>query len=142
MMEIGVDYTGVRIGTLVVVDNKVLLVKDKMGFDPEKWTVPTAMLKRFEKIKYAVDREIYEEFNIELETEKVLNVLDLFDESRNMHMIVPIYQCKLVKGEARKMNYFKYTDMKWFDLEELPEGILKGIDEAIEIFKKGKCSCK
>lgn len=139
MMEIGVDYTGVRVGTIILNEKEqVLLVKDKMGYDPEKWTVPTAMLKRFEKIKYAIDREIYEEFNIEVEPIKVLNVLDLFDESRNLHMIVPVYHCKLIKGEPRKMNPFKYTEMEWVDMNELPEDILEGIGETIKMFKDMK----
>lgn len=137
MIEIGVDYTGVRIGTLILNEKKqVLLVKDKMGYDPEKWTVPSAMLKRFEKIKYAVDREIYEEFNIEVETVKVLNVLDLIDDEKNLHMIVPVYQCKLTKGEPKKMNFFKYTEMQWYDLDAIPEDTLEGINESIKVYKE------
>jgi hypothetical protein len=36
------------------------------------------------------------------------------------------------------MNPFKYTEMEWVDMNELPEDILEGIGETIKMFKDMK----
>lgn len=126
-MRISKDYIGVGCGAFILNDQNQLLLQ-KRNKEPEKgyWSIPGGKVEMFETFEQAVVREIKEETDLNIEVLELCglcdHIVDIPGEEKS-HWVTPSYICRVVSGEAKIMEPHKHLDMKWFDLENLPEDI-------------------
>lgn len=123
-MKPGKDYIGVGCGAVILNEkNKVLLIKRGAGCRNcvGYWAIPGGCIDRFETAEDAVVREIKEEIGVDIEIIKLLSVTNDFIKEENEHWITPQFLCRIIKGTPSNCEPNKHDEIRWFDLDALPE---------------------
>jgi len=101
--------------------DRVLLVKRAHQPSQGRWSVPGGMIELGETIRDAAQRELREECGIEIEVDKVVNVVDniIPDERGHIrfHYVVIYLLARYVSGEAHP--YSDALEVRWATREEL-----------------------
>lgn len=118
------EYPGRPIATAVACvfnRGKVLLIKRAKQPSQGRWSVPGGGIELGETINDAVKREIREECNIEIELDKVINVMDdiVQDEkgSIRFHHVATYLLARYVSGEVHPGS--DALEVRWVTREEL-----------------------
>lgn len=119
---------GVR--ALVVVDNKILLVKHSYR---SKYFIPGGGVKKGEHLEDAAAREVFEETGIKVNSEsaKLVGVYRHFAEYKDDTIAIFIYN-EVENYDEIKTDNFEIADVGWFDLAKLPDDINEGSKQRIE----------
>ena len=135
-MKPGKDYIGVGCGAFIVNEKGELLLQQR-NRDPEKgfWSIPGGKVEWMETFEDAVKREVKEECDVEITVEKLLGICDHIVKQENQHWVSPSFLCKIKKGEPKIMEPSKHLDMKWFNLNSLPENITITTQHAVNSYK-------
>ena len=90
------DPKVVGIGILVI-DNKILLVK--RGIEPGygKWSMPSGFINRFEKVEDAIERELFEECGIVVKANWISGVYS----EKDSPIILLVWDLSLISGEPK-----------------------------------------
>ena len=138
-MKAGKDYIGVGCGAFIINENGQLLLQ-KRNKEPEKgyWSIPGGKLEWMETFEDAVKREVKEECDVEIKVEKLLGICDHIVKNDNQHWVSPSFLCTITEGIPKIMEPTKHTDMKWFDLDRLPENLTITTQDAINAYRKQK----
>ncbi len=113
----------VGVGVLIGDGEKILLIK--RGSEPSKglWSIPGGLVELGEKTTEAARREAKEETGLDVEIERLLDVIDNVikdDEGRVLyHYIIVDYLGHLVAGELRTAT--DAEDAKWVTRDQLGE---------------------
>ena len=104
----------VTVGSLVVRDDKFLLVKRKI--DPLKgyWCVPGGGVKQGEVLRDAVKRETREETGVETDVVGVIDICEFPPYGRDVYIT---FLSRYLAGEAAPNS--DAEDAEWFTLEEI-----------------------
>ena len=123
-MKIGKDCIGVGVGAFILNDNNELLLQ-KRAVPAEKgyWCIPGGRLEMFELLEDAVVRETKEETDLDVEVVKLMGICNHIIPDENVHWVSASYLCKIINGIPKIMEPDKATDMKWFNLDDLPENL-------------------
>jgi ADP-ribose pyrophosphatase YjhB (NUDIX family) len=120
------EYPGqpiVGVSVLVFKDSKILLVR--RGREPRKgqWSLPGGIVELGETVRDAAQREIREECHIEIETEKVLDVLDRISRDADgrvqYHYVLIALLARYRLGELRADSDIEAAE--WADLSKLAD---------------------
>ncbi|MCH2673457.1 MAG: NUDIX hydrolase [Dehalococcoidia bacterium] len=108
------DPKVVGIGILVI-DNKILLVK--RGIEPGygKWSMPSGFINRFEKVEDAIERELFEECGIVVKANWISGVYS----EKDSPIILLVWDLSLISGEPKPLD--ETIEVGFFDLDKLPE---------------------
>ena len=108
------DPKVVGIGILVI-DNKILLVK--RGIEPGygKWSMPSGFINRFEKVEDAIERELFEECGIVVKANWISGVYS----EKDSPIIILVWDLSLISGEPKPLD--ETIEVGFFDLDKLPE---------------------
>ena len=138
-MKAGKDYIGVGCGAFIINENGQLLLQ-KRNKESEKgyWSIPGGKLEWMETFEDAVKREVKEECDVEIKVEKLLGICDHIVKKDNQHWVSPSFLCTITEGIPKIMEPTKHTDMKWFDLDRLPEKLTITTQDAINAYRKQK----
>lgn len=107
---------------LVHRNGKILLVR--RGVEPGlgKWSAPGGAVNLGERLQDAVVRELREECGIEIEPEKLVDVLDIIAEGEGrrprFHYVLVYFLAKAKEEELRPSD--DVMDARWVKLEEVP----------------------
>lgn len=104
------------VAALIEKDNKYLIAKRSTG-DPNvlgKWEFPGGKVETNEDEMKAIEREIYEEF--ELTVEAVNFIVNNVCEYPNKIVDLRLYKCKYIKGDFRLHDHSEY---RWVETREL-----------------------
>lgn len=123
----GIDYIGVAAGAMVFNNQGKVLLSRRGPLarnDRGKWDFPGGSIEFGETCEQAVQRELKEEFDIDVEVVEFLEVVDhiLLDEKQ--HWVAPSYIAVVISGEPNIMESGKLDDWKWADISEIDETIL------------------
>jgi len=140
-MKKGVDFIGVGCGALIVNRlNQVLLLKRSescSGGSAGFWSQPGGAVEYGEFAENAIRRELKEELNVDVELFGNLRFRnDIRTEGTLKHWAIAHCFAKIVSGELRNTEPDKHEDIKWFDLDNLPDKITEYTLENIKDFKK------
>jgi len=138
-MEKGKDYIGVGCGAFILNEKgQLLLMKrtEKARNNPFYWSIPGGGVDFFETQKECLIRELKEELNIDIEVGELLCVCDHIMEDEKQHWVAPQYLCKIIGGEIKNMEPHKCSEIKWFNLDDMPEKITDNTREGVEKIKK------
>ena len=140
-MTAGFDCVGVGAGALIINDKKeALLLKRTLkarnlsGF----WMQPGGGVEFGERIEEAVKREIKEELGIDIEIIRFLAVTEGILKEEKQHWISLSYLGKIVGGELKNLEPEKHEEIKWFDLNALPEKLAQNTIDSISEYLKLK----
>ena len=125
-MKRGVDYIGVGVGAIIVDDGGRLflarrgpLAKNERGL----WEFPGGSVEFGEKLADALKREMREEYGIEIEVRRLLDVADHILPDEGQHWVSPTYVCAITSGEPQILEPGKCTDIGWFDPAAVPSDL-------------------
>lgn len=119
-----IDYIWVGCGCLVVNnENQVLLLShDKFDW---KWSQPGGSIEFWENIESAIKREVMEELWVEIELfwpKMYWETIETIDWTVR-HWFVWGRFARIISWKPQNLESEKHRDMKWFDLDDLPEEI-------------------
>ena len=125
-MKRGVDYIGVGVGAIMVDDKGRLflarrgpLAKNERGL----WEFPGGSVEFCEKLADALKREMREEYGLEIEVRRLLDVADHILPDEGQHWVSPTYVCAITSGEPQILEPGKCTDIGWFDPAAVPSDL-------------------
>lgn len=124
----GVDYIGVGVGAVLVdADQQVFLARRGPLAKNERglWEFPGGSVEFGETLAQALQREMHEEFGIEIEVGELLDVVDHLLPEEGQHWVSPTYICRLRSGEPRVLEAGKCDAIGWFALDEIPSDVTK-----------------
>ena len=104
------------VAALIEKDNKVLIARRSTG-DPNvlgKWEFPGGKVEQNEDELHAIEREIREEFELEIKAKKFLinNVCEYPSKTVDLRL----YSCDYVKG---KFKLHDHSEIAWVSKEDL-----------------------
>lgn len=122
-MRRGIDYIGVGVGAIIVNREGKLflaqrgpLAKNERGL----WEFPGGSVEFGERLTEALQREMREEYGIEIEIRDLLNVADHILPDEGQHWVSPSYVCVIKSGEPQIKEPGKCNAIGWFEPDALP----------------------
>ena len=104
------------VGSIIVKDNKILMVKEAKKQCYSKWSFPAGHLEKNETIFEGAKRETLEETGCKVELKKVLPILMKNDENKNV-MIFNFLSDILEENDEYHTS--EILETKWLDIEEI-----------------------
>ncbi len=80
----------------------------------KKWEFPGGKIEVGESPEAALVREIKEELNLIIETEKFITTIH--HEYQSFNLIMSCYKCKIVSGEIKLLEHLDY---QWLTVEQM-----------------------
>lgn len=119
---------------ILVKDGKILLAKrQNTGYEDGNWdTATSGHIEKNESLAKAMKREAKEEIGIDISIEDLELVHVLNRVSNDGERIDFFFSVKKWQGEPKIMEKDKCSELKWFDLSDLPENTIKPVRQAIE----------
>lgn len=137
----GVDFVGVGIGVVVRNEKGEMLFglrTENCRNEPGKWSAPGGSLEFGETLEQCCVREVKEEVNLDVEIVRLLKVIDHFIPGEKQHWVNPLFEARVVGGEAKIMEKNKFAKLAWFSLDNLPENLTVNWAEFFKGVKEGK----
>ena len=131
-MKPGIDYIGLGVGVVIVKNNKILLCNRKKS---KSWSIPGGKVEFNERIEDAAKREIKEELGLKVDIKKFIAVAETFEN--NSHWISISFLGKITNGKPRLLATEEHSEIKWFNLNNLPKNQFLPSKVAIETYLKG-----
>jgi 8-oxo-dGTP diphosphatase len=130
----GKDYIGVGGGVLIFNKKKEILllkrgkqVRNQAGW----WSKPGGGVEHGEKAMPAMEREIKEETNLDINIWGYLPHTDHIIKREGQHWVAINYLASIKKGKARNLEPHKCDEIGWFNLNKLPNKIVQNTKESI-----------
>ena len=123
-MDPGIDYIGVGVGAILLDgDGRVFLAQRGPEAKNERgtWEFPGGTVEFGETLSAALRREMREEFDIQIEVGRLVDVADHILPDEGQHWISPTFICRVVSGRPRIMEPAKCSAIGWFAMDALPE---------------------
>ena len=137
-MKRGVDEIGVAVAA-VITNNKnecLLLLRNKSP-DAGCWSIPGGAVEFSETLESALQRELAEELDIQIDILKLLRVTNYFNLDYKAHWVIPTFLVNITSGTPINKELKAHAQMKWFGLSDLPKNItdtaLLGISSLIAL---------
>jgi mutator protein MutT len=122
-MKRGVDYIGVGVGAIIVDDDDRLFLarrgtkaKNERGL----WEFPGGSVEFGERLAEALQREIREEYGVEITVGELLDVVDHLLPEEGQHWVSPTYICQIKSGIPSIREPEKCAEIGWFSINALP----------------------
>jgi len=118
-------------------DNQVLLLRRfNTGYEDGNYSVPAGHLDGNETVRMAAVREALEEIGVKIEMEDIAfsSVMHRKSETERVDFFVHI---KAWEREPFNAEPDKCDELRWCDVDELPENIIPYIKQSIQNFKDG-----
>lgn len=138
-MKRGVDYIGVGVGALIVNERGQLFfaqrgpsAKNERGL----WEFPGGAVEFGETLTQALQREMGEEYGIEIEVGALLDVVDHILPEEGQHWVSPTYLCRIRTGQPRIREAEKCSQIGWFDVDQPPGRLTRITSENLEHYRQ------
>jgi ADP-ribose pyrophosphatase YjhB (NUDIX family) len=127
----------VGVGTIIIEDGRVVLVKRLHPPLQAEWSIPGGVLEVGELVRDAAIREAREETGLIVEPGELLGVYDrvLRDAEKRVqyHYVLIDFLCRRVSGDLAAAS--DAAEVRWFGWEELPG--LKLAEDTVDVIRKG-----
>jgi 8-oxo-dGTP diphosphatase len=131
------DRPLIGVGSIIIENDRVVLVKRAHPPIQGQWSIPGGALEVGELIREAAVREAQEETGLIVEPGELLGVFDRVlrdpDNRVQYHYVLIDFLCRRVGGELLAAS--DAAEVRWFTREELPS--LNLADDTLEVIKKG-----
>lgn len=122
-MKRGIDYIGVGVGAIIVDRvGRIFLARrgPKAKNEQGLWEFPGGSVEFGETLAAALQREMYEEYGIEISVGELLDVVDHILPREQQHWVSPTFICEIVAGESQIREPEKCTEIGWFKVDQVP----------------------
>jgi len=109
----------VGVGVLITQDNKLLLVRRTMNPERGKWSIPAGFLDRDEDPRDVAVREVFEETNLRVAVEELIDVYYNPPSDQGGASIFILYRGRLLGGRLRAGD--DADDAAFFGPDDLPD---------------------
>ncbi len=131
------EHPLIGVGSIVIQDSRVLLVKRAHPPIQGQWSIPGGVLEVGELVREAAVREAREETGLIVEPGELLGVFDrvLRDPEQRVqyHYVLIDFLCRPVGGELRAAS--DAEEVRWFTLQDLPR--LSLAEDTQGVIRKG-----
>jgi len=111
----------VAVGTIVIKDEKILLVKRNKAPHKDLWAIPGGSVELGETLQEAAERELREETGLTIKAGDPIHTFDLIEREKDgrlmFHYVIVDLEAECVSGEIRPAD--DAQDARWFE----PEGV-------------------
>ncbi|PPR08374.1 MAG: hypothetical protein CFH44_01125 [Proteobacteria bacterium] len=122
----------------VINDNKLLMsIRSKNG-EPYLWGVPGGHVDDIEVSSQALIREMKEEINLDINKGEFKLVFSMHRAGVNKPYFCTFFEVETNLANLKNNEPEKCDELKWFDLDELPENIVPYIKKAINAYLDGE----
>ena len=139
----GVDYIGVGVGAIIVnEDGYIFLARRGPNAKNERglWEFPGGSVEFGETLSQALQREMLEEYGIEIIVGELVDVVDHILPQEKQHWVSPTYICKIKSGVPNIQEPKKCVDIQWFDVNQAPNELTQitriNLENYIELMNK------
>jgi ADP-ribose pyrophosphatase YjhB (NUDIX family) len=119
----------VGVGTLVVQNGKILLVRRRMRPEVGKWSLPAGFVDRGEDPAMVAVRETQEETGLEVAVERLIDVYFNEEAAEGGASIFILYSVRLLGGRLEAGD--DADEAAFFDLDRLPELAFNSTRDAV-----------
>ncbi|HXJ88355.1 MAG TPA: NUDIX hydrolase [Candidatus Binatia bacterium] len=131
------EHPLIGVGSIIIEENRVVLVKRAHPPIQGHWSIPGGVLEVGEMVREAAVREAREETGLVVEPGELLGVFDriLRDHEHRVqyHYVLIDFLCRKVGGELRAAS--DAAEVRWFTREELPA--LSLAEDTLQVIRKG-----
>lgn len=113
------DRAEVAVGAVVVVDDRILLIRRGRGPAEGRWSVPGGRVEHRELLAEAVVRELAEETGLEGVCGPLVGVVERFEEDR--HFVILDYRVTLLDPDVAPVAGDDATEVAWAALSEVAD---------------------
>ena len=113
----GIDYIGVGVGVILVDEQgRVFLARRGQLAKNERglWEFPGGSVEFGETLAAALNAEMREEYGIEIEVERLLDVVDHILPGEGQHWVSPTYVGRVLAGTPHIREPEKCNEIGWF----------------------------
>jgi mutator protein MutT len=138
-MKRGVDYIGVGVGAIIVDDQGRLFLArrgSKAKNERGLWEFPGGSVEFGEKLAEALQREMREEYGIEIAVGELLDVVDHILVEEKQHWVSPSFLCTITSGEPTIREPEKCSEIGWFFPAEMPDDLTQITRENWEHYRR------
>ena len=107
----------VGVGGIVIANNKILLIKEKLKSHRSKYKIPGGMVEPGSSLEESVIREVYEETGIKCECEKMVALLNAHPYRFNKSNTYYIFKLKPLNFDINIIDTDEIELAIWYDLE-------------------------
>jgi 8-oxo-dGTP diphosphatase len=125
-MKRGVDYIGVGVGAILVDgDGRLFLARRGPQAKNERglWEFPGGSVEFGEQLAAALQREMREEYGIEISVGELLDVVDHILPEEGQHWVSPTFICRITSGIPEILEPDKCAEIGWFHSHEIPDNL-------------------
>ena len=125
-MRRGIDYIGVGVGAIIVnARGRVFMAQRGPLANNEHglWEFPGGAVEFGETLAAALQREITEEYGLQIEVRDLLDVVDHILPAEGQHWVSLTYVCALIGGEAEIREPGKCSALGWFEPDDAPDSL-------------------
>ena len=125
-MKRGIDYIGVGVGAIIVDgEGRLFLARrgEKAKNERGLWEFPGGSVEFGETLAQALQREMREEYGIEIMVGRLLDVVDHILPEEGQHWVSPSFICSVVAGEPVIQEPEKCSAIGWFRPEAIPANL-------------------
>jgi 8-oxo-dGTP diphosphatase len=127
----------VGVGSIIIEDSRVLLVKRAHPPLLAQWSIPGGVLEVGELLREAAIREAREETGLIVEPGELLGVYDRIlrnvEQRVQYHYVLIDFLCRRVAGDLAAAS--DAAEVRWFSRDELPA--LKLAEDTLDVIRKG-----
>jgi mutator protein MutT len=119
----GIDYIGVGVGAILVdTEGRLFLARRGPKAKNERglWEFPGGSVEFGETLAQALQREMDEEYGIQIEVGALLDVVDHLLPEEGQHWVSPSFVCKICQGEPVIREPEKCSEIGWFEPSRMP----------------------
>ena len=113
----------VSVGALIVHEGKILLVKRARPPSKGKWSIPGGAVELGEEVREALVREVKEECGLDIEVDRLLDVVDNIVVNKEGHLrfhyVILDFLARPKGGSLRPAD--DVLEARWISLEEVEE---------------------
>jgi 8-oxo-dGTP diphosphatase len=146
-MKRGVDYIGVGVGAIIVDQEGCLflarrgpMAKNERGL----WEFPGGSVEFGERLAEALQREMHEEYGVEIAVGELLDVVDHILPEEGQHWVSPAFICRIKSGTPTIREPGKCDEIGWFAVEAVPDALTQvtrlNLEHYRQRLKRGKAS--
>ena len=131
------DRPLIGVGSIIIENDRVVLVKRAHPPIQGEWSIPGGVLEVGELIREAAVREAQEETGLIVEPGEPLGVFDRIlrdpDKRVQYHYVLIDFLCRRIGGELLAAS--DATEVRWFTRRELPE--MQLAEDTLDVIAKG-----
>ncbi len=138
-MKRGVDCIGVGVGAVIVdPEGRLFLARRGPGAKNERglWEFPGGSVEFGERLADALQREMREEYGIQIAVGELLDVVDHILPEEGQHWVSPSFLCRIVSGEPIILEPAKCIQIGWFAPGEVPTDLTQITRVNLEHYRK------